>query len=236
MSNPEHANDRAEARRRNRLAAKQRAEQEALGITPEAPAAPATNAAAPTATGGLGFRAALRSSAGRAPIREDLAYLPRLIRTRAFILPIAAIIVTTIFALQPGVLSSNIVQVVIQQIVNPPAFFAVFIGGMMTRRGAWMLGGIFSVFAYAASAIIGSSNVIAVLADGNPVKDSFKAISNNLGNPGAMFYDIYGAIAFGIAVGAFAGWYSRFLRAMSPNQPTERDRRRMEAERRKGKR
>jgi len=236
MSNQDHSNDRAEARRRNRLAAKERAEQEALGITPEAPAAATASAATAPATGGLGFRAALSSSAGRAPIREDLAYLPRLIRTRAFVLPLAAVVATTIAALQPGVLSSNIVQVVVQQIVSPPAFFAVFIGSMMTRRGAWMLGGLLSAFAYVASAIIGSSSVIAVLADGNPVKDSFKAVANNLGNPGAMFSDIYGAIALGIVVGAFAGWYGRFLRAMSPNQPTERDRRRMEAERRKGKR
>jgi hypothetical protein len=236
MSNQDHAKDRAEARRRNRVAAKERAEQEALGITPEAPAAATASAATPPATGGLGFRVALRSSAGRAPIREDLAYLPTLVRTRAFLLPLLLLVVTTVIALQPGILTSNIAQVVVQQIVSPPAFFAVFIAGMMTRRGAWMIGGLFGAFAYVASAIIGSSDVISVLADGNPVKDSFKAVAENLGNPAAMFSDIYGAAAGGILAGAFAGWYSRFLRAMSPKQPTERDRRRMEAERRKGKR
>jgi hypothetical protein len=236
MTTPDQVKDRAEARRRNRLAAKERAAAEALGIAPETPAAPATSAAPAAPTGGLGFRAALRSSAGRAPIREDLAYLPTLVRTRAFLLPLLAMVVTTIVALQQGILTTNIAQVVVQQIVSPPAFFAVFIGGMMTRRGAWMIGGLFGVVAYIASAIIGSSDAITAIADGNPVKFAFKAIADNLGNPGAMFGDVYGALAFGILTGAFAGWYSRFLRAMSPNQPTERDRRRMEAERRKGKR
>jgi hypothetical protein len=234
MSNQDHSNDRAEARRRNRLAAKQRAEQEALGITPEAPAAAPTSTTTPPTTGGLGFRAALRSSAGRAPIREDLAYLPRLIRTRAFVLPLATVVVTTIVALQPGVLSSNIAQVVVQQIVSPPAFILVFMGGMLTRRGAWLIGGIFGVITYATSAIVGSYADLSQVPE--IVKESYTTAANHLGNPAAMFYDIYGAAAAGILAGAFAGWYSRFLRAMSPNQPTERDRRRMEAERRKGKR
>ena len=236
MTSPDHAKDRAEARRRNRLAAKERAAAEALGIAPVTPTEITTSAAPAPTTGGLGFRAALRSSAGRAPIREDLAYLPTLVRTRAFLLPLIVVIVTTVVALQPGMLASNIAQVVVQQIVNPPAFFVVFIGGMMTRRGAWMIGGLFGVVAYITSAIIGSSDAISAISDGNQVKFAFTSIAENLGDPGAMFGDIYGALAFGILTGAFAGWYSRFLRAMSPNQPTERDRRRMEAERRKGKR
>lgn len=234
MSNPESSNDRAEARRRNRLAAKERAAQEALGITPEAPAAAPTATTTPPTTGGLGFRAAFRSSAGRAPIREDLAYLPRLIRTRAFVLPLVLVVVTTIIALQPGVLTSSIAQAVIQQIVSPPAFMLVFIGAFLTRRGTWLIGGMFGVITYATSAIIGSSADLSQVPE--LAKLSYTSISDNFGEPIAMLNDIYGAVALGILVGAFAGWYLRFLRAMSPNQPTERDRRRMEAERRKGKR
>jgi hypothetical protein len=234
MSSPENANDRAEARRRNRLAAKARAEQEALGITPEAPTAATASDATPATTGGLGFRAALRSSAGRAPIREDLAYLPKLMRTRAFVLPLVLVVVTTVVALQPGILTSNIAQVVIQQIVSPPAFILVFMGAFLTRRGTWLIGGIFGIITYATSAIIGFSADLSQVPE--LAKLSYTSIADNIGDPIAMFNDIYGAIALGILVGAFAGWYLRFLRAMSPNQPTERDRRRMEAERRKGKR
>ena len=236
MTTPDQVKDRAEARRRNRLAAKERAAAEALGIAPETPAAPATSAAPAAPAGGLGFRAALRSSAGRAPIREDLAYLPTLVRTRAFLVPLLVVVVTTVIALQPGVLASNIAQLGVQSILLPPAFVIAFLGGMLTRRGAWLIGGLFGVITYAASAIVGTYGDMTAFADGNPVKGLLDGITANLGNPGAMFTDIYGVAAAGILAGAFAGWYSRFLRAMSPNQPTERDRRRMEAERRKGKR
>ena len=236
MTTPDQVKDRAEARRRNRLAAKERAAAEALGIAPETPSAPATSAAPIAPTGGLGFRAALRSSAGRAPIREDLAYLPTLVRTRAFLVPLLVVVATTVIALQPGVLASNIAQLGVQSILLPPAFVIAFLGGMLTRRGAWLIGGLFGVITYAASAIVGTYGDMTAFTAGNPVKGLLDGITGNLGNPGAMITDLYGVAAAGILAGAFAGWYSRFLRAMSPNQPTERDRRRMEADRRKGKR
>ena len=205
MSNQDQSNDRAEARRRNRLAAKQRAEQEALGITPEAPAAATANDVTPAAAGGLGFRVALRSSAGRAPIRADLAYLPTLIRTRAFVLPLVLVVVTTVIALQPGVLTSNIAQLAVQSILLPPAFVVAFLGGMLTRRGAWLIGGLFGIITYGASAIVGTSSAMAAFPDGNPVKGLLDGITANLGNPGAMIGDIYGVAAAGILAGAFAG-------------------------------
>lgn len=236
MSNADHVKDRAEARRRNRLAAKARAQLEAQGIAPEVPAAAPVSTTPPPATGGLGFRAALGASARRAPIREDLAYLPRIVRTRAFVLPLAAVVVTTLVALQPAALASSAAQLAVQSILLPPAFVVAFLGGMLTRRGAWLIGGIFGVITYGASALVGSSEAMSALVDGNPVKGLLAGIAANIGNPGALFGDIYGVTAAGILAGAFAGWYGRFLRAMSPNQPNERDRRRMEAERRKGKR
>ena len=239
MTSPDHAKDRAEARRRNRLAAKERAAAAALGITPETPAAISSTATGPAttaATGGLGFRAALRSSAGRAPIRADLAYLPTLVRTRAVLLPLLVVVVTTVVALQPGALTSNIAQLAVQSILLPPAFVIAFLGGMLTRRGSWMIGGLFGVITYVGSAIVGTYGDLTAFSAGNPVKALLDGVTSNIGNPGAMITDIYGVVAAGILAGAFAGWYSRFLRAMSPNQPTERDRRRMEAERRKGKR
>jgi hypothetical protein len=235
MTNPQQEKDRAEARRRNRVAAKERAAAAALGITSEVPA-PAPTAAAAPATTGLGLRAALRSSVGRAPIREDLAYLPTLVRSRAFLLPLLAVAVTTVVALQPGFLASNIAQLAVQSILLPPAFVVAFLGGMLSRRGAWLIGGIFGVITYGASAVVGTYGDMSAFAAGNPVQSLLDGITANIGNPGAMISDIYGVAAAGILAGAFAGWYSRFLRAMSPNQPNERDRRRAEAERRKGKR
>jgi hypothetical protein len=107
---------------------------------------------------------------------------------------------------------------------------------MIARRGAWMIGGTFGIITYVGWVIVGTYGDMTAFADGNPVRDLFKTATDNLANPSAVLLDIYGAVSGGILAGAFAGWYSRFLRAMSPNQPTERDRRRIEAERRKGKR
>ena len=81
MSKSTNADARAEARRRSRIAAKERAERG--DEPPEAAVTPA----AQTATGqpaqnNLGFRAAFRGSFGVAPIRDDLRQLPRLLRTR----------------------------------------------------------------------------------------------------------------------------------------------------------
>ena len=99
MSKSTNAEARAEARRRSRIAAKERAERG------DEPLEAATAPAAQTATGqsaqsSLGFRAAFRGSFGVAPIRDDLRQLPRLLRTRAFFVPLAAIAVTTIAATQ----------------------------------------------------------------------------------------------------------------------------------------
>lgn len=235
MRSSEHAKDRAEARRRSRLAAKERALAEELGISPDpAPAAPAPPAnPAPPTPGGLGLRAALRSSASRAPIRDDLAYLPTLLRRRAFLVPLAVVAATTIVALQPGVLAGNLAQLAVQSILLPPAFVVAFLAGMLTRRGAWLMGGIFGVITYFGAAIVGTYGDLGAFDAGNPIKALLDGVTASIGNPGAMFVDLYGVAGAGILAGAFAGWYSRFLRAMSPNRPNERDRRRMEAERRK---
>jgi hypothetical protein len=152
------------------------------------------------------------------------------------LVPLVVVTVTTVVAVQPGTLASNVAQLAVQSILLPPSFVIAFLGGMLTRRGAWLIGGIFGVITYGASAIVGSHGDMSAFADGNPVKALFDGITANVGNPVNMFWDLSGVASAGILAGAFAGWYSRFLRAMSPNQPTERERRRMDAERRKGKR
>jgi hypothetical protein len=152
------------------------------------------------------------------------------------LVPLVVVVATTVFALQPGMLTSNIAQLGVQAILLPPVFVIAFLGGMLTRRGAWLLGGVFGVMTYIASIVVGEFGTITEITDGNPVRVALETIIKNLSDPKSILVDLSLALLGGILAGAFAGWYSRFLRAMSPNQPTERDRRRMEAERRKGKR
>jgi hypothetical protein len=230
-----HANERAEARRRGRIAARER---EAAGDQPVA-SEPVTdlvttpNASQPRAETGIGFRAAFRGAFGRIPFRDDLRALPAILRTRAFFVPLIATVSTVVISIQPETINSNLVQLAVQTVLLPPAFVVAFMGGMLTRRGSWMLGGIFGVLTYLGSLVVGSAADLSGLAEGNPVGAFLSNNVANLSNLGALAGDLYGVAVSGIFAGAFAGWYGRFLRAMSP-RPSGRDQRREGSSRRNG--
>ncbi len=216
-----HANERAEVRRRGRIAARER---EAAGDQPmvaetSTDLAVKPSAPQPRVETGIGFRAAFRGSFGRIPFKDDLRALPAILRTRAFFVPLIATVATIILSVQPGTISSNLVQLAVQTVLLPPAFVVAFMGGMLTRRGSWMLGGIFGVLTYFGSLVVGSAADLSGLPEGNPVGAFLSNNVANLSNLGALAGDLYGVAVSGIFAGAFAGWYGRFLRAMSPRQP-----------------
>lgn len=216
-----HARDRAEARRRGRIAARERAAagDQAATPVPTTEHAPTPSAPSVRPETGIGFRAAFRGSFGRIPFKEDLRALPAILRTRAFFVPLIATAATVVISVQPGSIESNLVQLAVQTVLLPPAFVVAFMGGMLTRRGSWMLGGIFGVLTYLGSLIVGSTADLTSLADGNPVAAFLENNVANLSDVGSLVGDLYGVAVSGIFAGAFAGWYGRFLRAMSPRQP-----------------
>ena len=208
--------DRAEIRRRNRLAAKERREAEALGI---AVAAPAAAAPQPAAAAPLGFRAALRGSFGLAPIRGDVAALPGILRTRAFAVPLAVTLLVAIVALQSGALASQWVQLAVQSVLLPPAFVLAFIAGMLTKRGAWLMGALFGLLSYGAAIFVANAADLSAMEATNPVRTMLEGIATRAAGGGAaIFSDLYFVAVAGMFAGAFAGWYNRFLRAMSPSR------------------
>lgn len=221
-----HANQRAEARRRGRAAARERAAagDQAPAHEPTPVATSATSTPQSRTAPGTGFRAAFRGSFGRIPFKEDLRALPSLLRTRAFFVPLAATAATVVISIQPGSINSNLVQLAVQTVLLPPAFVVAFMGGMLTRRGSWMLGGIFGLLTYAGSLVVGSAADLSGLTEGNPVAAFLNNNLANLNDVGTLAGDLYGVTVSGIFAGAFAGWYGRFLRAMSP-RPTGRERR-----------
>jgi hypothetical protein len=230
-----HATERAEARRRGRIAARERA---AVGDQPvvdetATDLAVQTSASQPRSNTGIGFRAAFRGSFGRIPFRDDLRALPSILRTRAFFVPLIATVATVAISIQPGTIDSNLTQLAVQTVLLPPAFVVAFMGGMLTRRGSWMLGGIFGVLTYLGSLVVGSAADLSGLAEGNPVAAFLKNNLANLNDVGSLAGDLYGVAVSGIFAGAFAGWYGRFLRAMSP-RPNGRDQRRDASSRGKG--
>ena len=177
------------------------------------------NTPQPRAETGIGFRAAFRGSFGRIPFKDDLRALPAILRTRAFFVPLIATVATIVLSVQPDTINSNLVQLAVQTVLLPPAFVVAFMGGMLTRRGSWMLGGIFGVLTYFGSLVVGSAADLSGLPEGNPVGAFLSNNVSNISNLGALAGDLYGVAVSGIFAGAFAGWYGRFLRAMSPRQP-----------------
>lgn len=233
MSKSTNAEARAEARRRSRIAARERAERG--DEPPEATVTPAVQTAAgQSAQSGLGFRSAFRGSFGVAPIRDDLRQLPKLLRTRAFFVPLTAIVLTTAVAAQQGMLSTSVAQLAVQSILLPPAFVIAFLAGMLTRRGSWLLGGIFGVITYGGALLVGTVGDLSVLDATNPVRAFLEQNVAHAKDGGALAGDLYGVAVSGIFAGAFAGWYGRFLRSMSPARPSSRDLRGRDAGQRRG--
>jgi len=230
-----HASKRAEARRRSRIAAREQADTgeaspEALQVAAPPTQQTGTAAVSPTR---IGFSAAFRGSFGKVSFKDDLRTLPHIVRTRAFFVPLAATAATVVVGIQPGILSTSLGQLAVQTILLPPAFVVAFIAGMLTRRGSWMLGGIFGIITYAGSLVVGSVVDLSALDAANPVGSFLQRNVANLNDLGALAGDLYGVMIAGIFAGAFAGWYGRFLRAMSP-QPSTREGRRDGAAQRKG--
>jgi hypothetical protein len=203
--------DRAEARRRYRAALAARGAE----TPPEAPTE-ATPAAPPRQTpregpanvppgGRLGLVAAFRLAAAPADIRSDLAYLPTLVRgTKAIWLPslvLAAIAV--VFAI-PGASTSVVVALAFQTFLVPPPMAGPFLAGLLAPRAAWLAGGIVALV----GAVLYAGALLAV-------PETRSVLERQ---PDLAAYSILAAPSFGILVGAFGGFYRRFLRLTSPNQ------------------
>lgn len=234
MAKHEHDLSRAEARRRNRLAAKSGT------VSPsEAPQMSTPSGPGATATGEVprtGILAALRSSFGAAPIRADLAFFPSIAATRVLIVPLIATIATAAFAIQPAALASTWVQLVVQSLLLPPAFVLSFLGGMLTRRASWLAGGVIGIITFAGGMFVAAAADLAALDAKNPVRLVLEIYAQSSNDLGALASNVYGAAVMGIFAGAFAGWYGRFLRAAGPRPRSAKERRRRDAEQRKGNR
>jgi hypothetical protein len=215
--------ERAEARRRYRAATAVDAEGDegleapavpaaALPRDARAPRPAAQEAAAPPAR--PGFLGALRSAAGPVDIKGDIKALPSvLVRSKAGWVPAVVILGTTVAMMIPGLASNEFVSLAGNVILQPPPMIIAFLAGMLAPRGAWLLGGIMATLAGIAWAIVvtATTNVL-ITPLGFPydvTTDQKLAYAGNV---------LLTAPIFGIAVGAFAGFYRRFLNMSSPQR------------------
>jgi len=205
------ATDRAEARRRYRqtTAQTQGSEtDEAIDDAEGDDAAPKTTAkaAASAAPSRPGIGAAFRNAYRPANLREDLAFLPKLVLGRAFLAGVGLMVAgTALFIVQP---TTAISSFVFQTVVLPPALAPVFIVGFFAPRASYLLGLIIGIVNAALYAIVIAS-VAPDLAPGTDVS-------------GQVTIAVLTSPLSGLLFASAAAWYRRFLQATSPrrNAPT----------------
>ena len=217
--------ERSEARRRYRAAtAEVTAEDDDL-TTPEVPAAalprgyrdkrpasPGEPAAA--AAGRSGFLGTLRAAAGPVDVPGDLRALPSIIlHSRAGWVPGLVILVTAGALMIPSIASNQLVVLAGNVVLQPPPMIIAFLAGMLAPRGAWLMGGLMSLLAGIAYAFVVTVNTDVLV---TPLGFTYVVTSDQ-----KMAYAmnvLVTAPLFGIAVGAFAGFYRRFLNMSTPRR------------------
>ncbi len=217
--------ERAEARRRYREATEGVAEGPDDGL--EAPAVSAAAlpreyrdrrlpaAAAPLApTGRPGLVATLRDAAGGVDLRGDLRAFPSLVvRSKAAIIPLIAIVATAAAILIPSVGSNQFVALAGNVLLQPPPMIIAFLAGMLAPRAAWLFGGVTSLLAGLAWIV-----VIWATTDVQVTPLGFTYVVSAAQKLAYAQNVLITAPVFGVAVGAFAGFYRRFLNLSTPQR------------------
>jgi hypothetical protein len=228
--------DRAEARRRYRAAVSETSDAQPSGssagtrgaVAPaavpreaRAKAAPARpgQSAAPTQ---LGLIASLRAAYGPANVIDDIKALPDIaLRSKAIWLPGGLIVTTGLLMQLVGGSGGPIIQMLASLVLAPPPMVIAFLAGILAPRGGWLVGGLMSTFAafvYVGISWAWSTTSVTALGWTYTLTDAQKwAFATSVLLP---------APVFGIAVGAFAGFYRRFLKIASPKRETQSRRRR----------
>jgi hypothetical protein len=209
---------RADARRRYRVAQADAATVEgeaadgsvtagstAAGTRSTRPAPTTTQQQPPSFTGA--FRAASRPL----NVREDIAYLPQLIRHRAVWVPVLASTVAGILMVAVGT-SNSLINFAAQILVVPPPMAVSFLAGLLAARASYLAGGIAGLWA---------SLVFAAVVFALPATAEIPVTAND--RVSVAFYGLVVSPLFGVAVGGFAGYYRRFLAVSSPNRRRQQE-------------
>jgi hypothetical protein len=200
----------------------------AKGVSPAAIPREARARTAPTRPGQaqpaarLGLISSLRAAYGQADIIGDFKALPDIaLHSRAIWLPGLLIVGTGLVMQLVGNSGGPIVQLLASLVLAPPPMVIAFLAGILAPRGAWLVGGIMSTFAalvYVGLSWAWSSVDVTPLGWTYVLTDAQKwAFATSVFIP---------APVFGVAVGAFAGFYRRFLKLAGPPKDAQPARRR----------
>jgi hypothetical protein len=219
--------DRAEARRRYRqtLTAEEAAALDDGDASSDGTAIPAAARAnrppAPKAAGTATAAAVrpslittLRASLQPAPIKEDLRALPQVVlRTKAFIVPAALSVASGAAFLLVGQESNFITVLGFQAFVYPPPMAVSFLGGLLAPRASWAVGGLLGLVASIVFIV-----VVLVYPESAAAGGTGAIVSATTQRQDAVLFALVTSPTIGMAVGAFAGFYRRFLRNSGAGQ------------------
>jgi hypothetical protein len=202
------SSERAAARRRYRAVTDPTALEAEEGETDEArPLRQSAGTRPIVAEVRMGIVAALKASFHPLNVREDLAALPWLVRTKAFLIPMAVTIASA-----AAVIATNgrdaITAILFSYFVQTPAIGGVFLAGFLAPRASWLLGAIVG-FAAAGGYIAVLGLIPTALSTTSPTPDSIQTI----GISALVFSPLMGAF-----FAATAAWYRRFLTLTNPNR------------------
>ncbi len=182
-----------------------------------APSSVQPSAAAP---GRPGILKALRSAASPVEFKADIRALPSVVvGSKSFWLPALVIVITTGAVLVPALASNQFVVFASDVILQPPPMIMAFLAGMLAPRAAWLMGGIVSLLAGIAYVIVVAASTDAIV---TPLGFTYVVSADQ--KLGYAFNVFTTTPVFGVAVGAFAGFYRRFLNMSNPQRQAARRR------------
>jgi hypothetical protein len=200
--------ERADARRRYRAAHADAASSVQIASA----GAPATAAATPTdRQQPPSFTGAFRAAARPLNVREDLAFLPQLIRHRAVWLPVLASTIAGVLMVAVGA-TNSLINFAAQILVVPPPMAVSFLAGLLAPRASYLAGGIAGLWA----SLVFTGVVFAL-----PSSAEIPVTADD--RVGVAFYGLVVSPLFGVAVGGFAGYYRRFLAVSSPQRRRQQE-------------
>jgi hypothetical protein len=221
--------ERADSRRRYRAATAGAADVDAAEM-PAVPAAavprdqrdrrPSGSAPGAPPAERQSFLTSLRAAAGPVDIRGDLRAFPSIVlRSKAALIPGAVIVATTVAMLIPSLAANQLVVMAGNVILQPPPMIIAFLAGMLAPRAAWLMGGLAGLASGIAYVVIVSVNTDMLM---TPLGFTY-AVSTSQKVAYAQNV-LLTAPVFGIAVGAFAGFYRRFLNMSTPQRQAAKKR------------
>ena len=164
-----------------------------------------------------GFLSSIRSAAGPADIRADIRALPSIaIHSKALWVPLAVIGSVTALFFIPGISRNPLVAMLGNLALQPPPMILPFLAGMLAPRGGWLTGGIVALANAVAYALL-----FGVFTNSVQTGLGFTYVMTTDQKIGIIVNAILTSVPFGILIGAFAGFYRRFLAMSNPARPAQ---------------